>query len=138
MGDHVGCGVINVGSFSAVRPMHAVTAYSMSKAGLEALTKCAALELAPRGIRVNAIHPATVATNIHKRAGMSEAAVEKYIEDNKAVHPLGRAGTPEDCAELIVFLASEGASWMTGECITLDGGRSLLAPVSNQLSGPSN
>jgi NAD(P)-dependent dehydrogenase (short-subunit alcohol dehydrogenase family) len=64
-------------------------------------------------------------TNLHRRGGMDETRYAEFLERSKTTHPLGRPGRPEEVAELIVFLASDRASWMTGETIPIDGGRHL-------------
>ena len=97
--------------------------YCVSKAGLDQLTRCAALELAPRGIRVNAVNPGVVITEIHKRGGMNEEEYAAFIERSKETHPLGRVGEAHEVAELILYLASERASWITGVTYSIDGGR---------------
>jgi len=117
--------VVNVSSVTGLRSFPGVLAYCVSKAGLDQLTRCAALELASKGVRVNAVNPGVVVTEIHKRGGMSEADYASFLERSKTTHPLGRPGNPIDVAEMILFLASEKASWMTGETIAIDGGRHL-------------
>ena len=81
------------------------------------------MELAPKGIRVNAVNPGVVVTNLHKRGGMNEEDYEKFVENAKNTHPIGRAGTPEEVADLIFFLASDKAGWITGATYEIDGGR---------------
>lgn len=115
--------VVNVSSVTGPRAFPNVLAYCVSKAAIDQLTRCSALELAPKGVRVNAVNPGVVVTNIHKRGGMSEEAYEKFLENSKTTHPLGRVGTPEEVAELIYFLASEKAGWITGATYEIDGGR---------------
>jgi len=115
--------IVNVSSVTGPRAFPNVLAYCVSKAGIDQLTRCSALELAEKGIRVNAVNPGVVVTNIHKRGGMKEDAYEKFLEHSKTTHPLGRVGTPEEIAELIFFLASEKASWITGGTYEIDGGR---------------
>lgn len=115
--------VVNVSSVTGPRAFPNVLAYCVSKAAIDQLTRCSALELAPKGVRVNAVNPGVVVTNIHKRGGMSEEAYEKFLEHSKTTHPLGRVGTPEEVAELIYFLASEKAGWITGATYEIDGGR---------------
>lgn len=115
--------IVNVSSVTGLRAFPGVLAYCVSKAGLDQLTRCAALELAPKGIRVNAVNPGVVVTNIHRRGGMSETDYETFLEKSRTTHPLGRAGEPEEVAELILFLASEDASWITGATYSIDGGR---------------
>lgn len=117
--------IINVSSVTGLRSFPGVLAYCVSKAGLDQLTRCAALELAPKGVRVNAVNPGVVVTEIHKRGGMSEADYEKFLEHSKTTHPLGRVGDPNEIAELIFYLASGKASWITGATYSIDGGRAL-------------
>ena len=97
----------------------------MSKAGLDQLTRCAALELAPKGVRVNAVNPGVVVTEAHVRGGMDPAAYDQFLERSRTTHPLGRVGQPEEIAELIAFLASDRASWITGATYNIDGGRNI-------------
>lgn len=117
--------VVNVSSVTGLRAFPGVLAYCVSKAGVDQLTRCAALELAPHGIRVNAVNPGVVVTNLHRRSGVNEENYAAFLERSKQTHPLGRAGTPEEIADLIVFLASARAGWITGETISIDGGRHL-------------
>ena len=97
----------------------------MSKAGVDHLTRCAAIEMAPRGVRVNAVNPGVTVTNLHRRSGMAETQYAAFLERSKETHPLGRPGQAEEIAALILFLASDRAGWMTGETIPIDGGRHL-------------
>jgi NAD(P)-dependent dehydrogenase (short-subunit alcohol dehydrogenase family) len=83
------------------------------------------LELATKGVRVNAVNPGVVVTQIHKRGGMSEADYEKFLERSKTTHPIGRVGEASEIAELVFYLASEKASWITGATYQIDGGRAL-------------
>jgi NAD(P)-dependent dehydrogenase (short-subunit alcohol dehydrogenase family) len=115
--------IVNVSSVTGLRAFPGVLAYCVSKAGLDQLTRCAALELAPRGIRVNAVNPGVVVTEIHKRGGMTDAAYESFLEHSKQTHPLGRVGDPKEVAELIHYLASDKAAWITGATYSIDGGR---------------
>jgi len=117
--------IVNVSSVTGLRSFPGVLAYCVSKAGLDQLTRCSALELAPKGVRVNAVNPGVVVTEIHKRGGMSEADYEKFLERSKTTHPLGRVGKPSEIADLIFYLASESASWITGATYQIDGGRAL-------------
>jgi NAD(P)-dependent dehydrogenase (short-subunit alcohol dehydrogenase family) len=117
--------VVNVSSVTGLRAFPGVLAYCVSKAGMDQLTRCAALELAARGVRVNAVNPGVVVTNLHRRSGVNEENYAAFLERSKETHPLGRAGEPEEIAELIAFLASERAGWITGETISIDGGRHL-------------
>ena len=115
--------IVNVSSVTGSRAFPNVLAYCVSKAATDQLTRCTALELAPKGIRVNAVNPGVVVTNLHKRGGMSDDDYVKFIENAKNTHPIGRPGNAEEVAELINFLASEKASWITGVTYEIDGGR---------------
>ena len=117
--------VVNVSSVNGMRSFAGVLAYCVSKAGVDQLTRCAALELAPLGVRVNAVNPGVTVTNLHRRSGMPEAQYAAFLERSKTTHPLGRPGSPEEIASLILYLASDRAGWMTGETIPIDGGRHL-------------
>lgn len=117
--------VVNVSSVTGLRAFPGVLAYCVSKAGVDQLTRCAALELAPKGVRVNAVNPGVVVTNLHRRSGMAEDNYASFLERSRATHPMGRPGTPEEIAELIFFLASPASGWITGETISIDGGRHL-------------
>jgi len=117
--------VVNVSSVTGLRAFPGIVGYCVSKAGLDQLTRCAALELAPQGVRVNAVNPGVVVTDLHRRAGFTEETYAAFLERAKQTHPLGRPGDPEEIADLIAFLASENAGWITGETISIDGGRHL-------------
>jgi len=115
--------IVNVSSVTGLRAFPGVLAYCVSKAALDQLTRCAALELAAKGVRVNAVNPGVVVTQIHKRGGMSEEAYAAFLEHSKQTHPLGRTGRPEEVADLVLYLASDQASWITGATYSIDGGR---------------
>ncbi len=115
--------IVNVSSVTGLRAFPNVFAYCVSKAAVDQLTRCAALELAPKSVRVNAVNPGVVRTNLHRSSGMSEDAYAAFVERSKTTHPLGRIGEPEEIAELILFLASSKAGWITGVTYSIDGGR---------------
>ena len=114
-----GGSIINIGSMASVRYSAGATAYAATKAAVTGVTGVLAVELAPRNIRVNQINPGAVDTEGARAVGaMSEAARAAYVQRT----PLGRLGTPADIASLAVFLASDAASWITGEVIAVSGG----------------
>ena len=115
--------IVNVSSVTGLRAFPGVLAYCVSKAAVDQMTRCAALELAPKGIRVNAVNPGVVRTNLHRRSGMDDTAYEAFAEHSRSTHPIGRIGTPEEIANLILFLASDRAEWITGVTYSIDGGR---------------
>jgi len=117
--------VVNVSSVNGLRSFPGVLAYCVSKAGVDHLTRCAAIEMAPIGVRVNAVNPGVTVTNLHRRSGMGEEQYAAFLQRSKETHPIGRPGRPEEIADLILFLASDRAGWMTGETIPIDGGRHL-------------
>jgi len=115
--------VVNVSSVNGQRSFPNVLAYCSSKAALDHMTRCAALELASKGVRVNAVCPGVTITELHRRGGMDEATYQKFLEHSKETHPLGRVGNPEEVADLVLFLASPRAGWITGVTYLIDGGR---------------
>jgi NAD(P)-dependent dehydrogenase (short-subunit alcohol dehydrogenase family) len=115
--------IVNVSSVTGLRAFPNVFAYCISKAAVDQLTRCAALELAPKGVRVNAVNPGVVRTNLHRNSGMNEDSYGAFVERSKTTHPLGRIGEPEEIADLILFLASSRAGWITGVTYSIDGGR---------------
>ena len=115
--------IVNISSVTGLRAFPNVLAYCVSKAATDQFTRCTALELAPKGVRVNAVNPGVVVTNLHKRGGMGEEQYVQFIENARNTHPLGRAGAAEEVAELVAFLASEKAGWITGATYPIDGGR---------------
>ena len=115
--------IVNVSSVTGVRAFPGVLAYCVSKAGLDQLTHCAALELAPKGVRVNAVNPGVTVTELHRRGGMDDQAYQAFLERSKTTHPIGRVGEAKEIAELILFLASPHAGWITGVTYSIDGGR---------------
>ena len=113
--------LVSISSLNARQPAAGMSAYCAAKAGLSMLTQVAALELGPRGIRVNAVAPGFVHTPLTEPAAMVPGVVEEYLENTA----LGRAGTPEDIAGAVLYLCSPAASWLTGEVLDLNGGAHL-------------
>jgi NAD(P)-dependent dehydrogenase (short-subunit alcohol dehydrogenase family) len=115
--------VVHVSSVTGIRAFPGVLSYCVSKAAVTQLTYCSALELAPKGVRVNAVCPGVVRTQLHRTGYMNEEQYAKFLEHSKTTHPLGRVGEPEEIADLIAFLASPKAGWVTGVAVAIDGGR---------------
>jgi NAD(P)-dependent dehydrogenase (short-subunit alcohol dehydrogenase family) len=88
--------IVNVSSVTGLRAFPGVLSYCVSKAGLDQLTRCAALELAPKGVRVNAVNPGVVVTGLHRKSGMDEEVYANFLERSKTTHPIGRVGQPEE------------------------------------------
>jgi len=115
--------IVNVSSVAGTRSFPNVLAYCVSKAAVDQLTRCSALELGSKGVRVNAVNPGVVVTNLHTRSGMDDVVYKAFLERAKETHPIGRPGKPTEVAELIHFLASDNAAWITGVTYEIDGGR---------------
>ena len=120
--------IVNVSSIAGLRAYPGALAYKMSKAAMDQMTRCTALELAPKRIRVNSVNPGVIVTDIFAKSGMSDKAVDKFMERAKKSHPLGRPGRVDEVAKAISFLASEDASFITGQTLAIDGGRSVQCP----------
>lgn len=114
--------IINMSSVNAHFGLHDHVAYSVSKGGIAQITKAAAVSLAKYGIRVNAIGPGTINTDIVKAVADNPAAMKKILGRT----PLGRMGEPSEVASIAAFLASDDASYVTGQTIFPDGGRMFL------------
>jgi glucose 1-dehydrogenase len=114
--------IVNMSSINAMVAIPNQIPYAVSKGGLNQLTKVAALALAPHGIRVNAIGPGTIMTDL-ARTVMTDKAMERRILSRT---PLGRCGDPSEVASIAAFLASDDASYLTGQTIYPDGGRLAL------------
>jgi NAD(P)-dependent dehydrogenase (short-subunit alcohol dehydrogenase family) len=118
--------VVNLSSVASNRPYAGLAAYCVSKAAVDMLTRCAALDFAPDGVRVNAVNPGVVVTELHTVTS-AVADYPAFLERGKATHPLGRVGSVEEVAGLVLFLLSDEASWITGACMPIDGGRALVS-----------
>ena len=119
--------IVNVASVAgAVRPYPGLAAYCVSKAAVEMLTRCSALDFAPFGVRVNAVSPGVVVTELHT-VTHAVADYPAFLERGKATHPIGRVGQPGEIATLILYLLAEEAGWVTGANVSIDGGRALMS-----------
>lgn len=140
--------IVNVSSVCGLRAFPNVLAYNISKSAVDQFTRCVALELAPKKVRVNSVNPGekrfslfhvidesplsiisgVTVTDLHKRGGMDEETYAKFLEHCKATHALGRPGTVQEIAGVITFLASSSASFITGATLPVDGGRHAMCP----------
>jgi NAD(P)-dependent dehydrogenase (short-subunit alcohol dehydrogenase family) len=118
--------VVNLSSVAATRPYAGLAAYCVSKAAVDMITRCAALDFAPDGVRVNAVNPGVVVTELHTVTG-AVADYPAFLERGKSTHPIGRVGRADEVAALILFLLSDEAGWITGACMPIDGGRALAS-----------
>lgn len=117
-----GGAILNISSMAGMSGSRGTAAYTSSKWGLRGLTKTAAIELGPSGIRVNSVHPGVIDTELLTSTGRTR---EQFLEKWESRLLVPRLGTAEDVAELVVFLASEEAAYLTGSELVIDGG--LLA-----------
>ena len=118
-----GGAIINLASVQGLQSMPLVPAYAASKGGILSLTRQMALDYAPENIRVLAVCPGTIDTNmVRTMAALEPGNVEDTLREWGKGHPIGRIGTGKDIANVVLFLASEKASLMTGEYVCVDGG----------------
>jgi NAD(P)-dependent dehydrogenase (short-subunit alcohol dehydrogenase family) len=122
--------IVNIGSTLAHRSGPGSAVYVATKAAIEGFTRALAVELGPAGVRVNAVVPALVDSEIYTAAGMPDEAYQALKARRATTYPLGRIGRPADVAAMVRFLASDEAQWITGICCPVDGGSgaSLLDP----------
>jgi NAD(P)-dependent dehydrogenase (short-subunit alcohol dehydrogenase family) len=118
-----GGSVVNMSSVNAVMAIPSIASYNMSKGGINQLTRAMALALADQGVRVNAVAPGTIATELAAKAVLTSEEAKARILSRT---PLRRLGTPDEIADVVAYLASDASSYLTGEIITADGGRSAL------------
>jgi NAD(P)-dependent dehydrogenase (short-subunit alcohol dehydrogenase family) len=129
-----GGAIVNVSSIAGVLTHRWMTAYCVSKAGLDMLTRCAADDLGEHGIRVNSVRPGIVQTDLAAPLVTNEAARAEYLR----LMPVSRIGKPDDVGGLVAFLLSDEAAWITGQCVAVEGGHTLragpdLVPLFRQL-----
>ncbi len=119
--------IVNVSSVAGgVRPYPGLASYCVSKGAVDMLTRCSALDFAPFGVRVNAIAPGVVVTELHTVTN-AVADYPAFLERGKTTHPIGRVGNAEEVATLMLYLASDEAGWVTGANVSIDGGRALAS-----------
>ena len=115
--------IVNMSSVNGVLAIPTIASYNVSKGGINQLTRVMALALADKGIRVNAVAPGTIATELAAKAVLtSEEAKQKILSRT----PMKRLGEPSEIADVVAWLASDAASYVTGEIVTVDGGRMTL------------
>ena len=123
--------IVNVSSVNGIRSFPGVLAYNSSKSALDQLTRCSALELAAKGVRINSVNPGVTRTELHLAGGLDDDRYAAFVEaaaparGSRTTHPIGRIGKPEEVADLALFLLSDDAGFCTGVTIPVDGGRHL-------------
>jgi NAD(P)-dependent dehydrogenase (short-subunit alcohol dehydrogenase family) len=122
-----GGSIVNTSSVQAHVGFVGWAGYAASKGGIDALTRQAAVEYASKGIRVNAIVPGTILTEMNERIMQESDDPERVMSDWVAMHPIRRVGMPDEVAAAIVFLASDESSFVTGELLRVDGGMIVQA-----------
>lgn len=126
---HGGGSIVNIGSIEgdACNPEHA--AYAATKSGVHGLTRAAAVDLGPRGIRCNAIAPGWIDTPLNAAYVDAHPDRRRVVDELSKLHPIGRVGSPTDVAQVAVWLAGDGSRFVTGQVITVDGGRTVKPPL---------
>jgi NAD(P)-dependent dehydrogenase (short-subunit alcohol dehydrogenase family) len=120
--------IVNISSVAGLRAFPGATVYCMTKAALDQFTRCLALELALKNVRVNAVNPAAITTNFLQATGLSDAQANEYLEKAGPMHAMGRVGNVTETAHAIAYLASDMATFVTGTTLAVDGGRAIMCP----------
>ncbi|GMR52344.1 hypothetical protein PMAYCL1PPCAC_22539 [Pristionchus mayeri] len=128
--------VVNVSSIAGPCAFPGLSYYCMSKAAVDQFTKCLALEMAPHGVRVNAVCPGVIITGMQQKNAQSEEQYQMFLRKCSITHALGRAGTVEEVARAIHFLAGPDSSFTTGDLLKIDGGRGIMIPSNSQVKIP--
>ncbi len=125
-----GASVVNISSIASRVPGRSI-AYSVSKAGVDMLTEFLAGELGPYKIRVNAVNPGLVETHLHldSKVVPSQEVYQQMLQKSEPKYPIGRIGKPEDIAQMVHFLLSDKASWITGSIFKVDGGTTVFNEI---------
>ncbi|CAG2109563.1 unnamed protein product, partial [Medioppia subpectinata] len=127
--------IVNISSIASMLPNPAFMVHCMAKSAMDMFTKCLAIQLGPKGIRVNSVNPGATRTPVFERNGRTEF-LDFLVNYCREKYPLGRIGEPQDMAEAVAFLASErSASFITGLIMPVDGGALLVAPNLMNLNG---
>ncbi|CAG2111611.1 unnamed protein product [Medioppia subpectinata] len=124
--------IINISSIAGIQSSGGISPYHMSKAALDMFTKCIAVDLGPKGIRVNSVNPGAIRTAIIRDSKMTEQQTQSLWDRVKSRYPVGRCGEPLDIANTVPYLASDHASFITGTIMVADGGH--LAANSGGIS----
>lgn len=127
--------ILNISSVAGLRPTPNGMSYSISKAGLDQFTKCCALDLASKGIRVNSINAAVVRSPFAETIGLSKEAAAVFFDKAGETYPLGRVGETSDVSMAIAYLASDSASFITGILMPLDGGSMINGLSTVNMNG---
>ncbi|PIF90603.1 NAD(P)-dependent dehydrogenase (short-subunit alcohol dehydrogenase family) [Acidovorax sp. 62] len=122
-GGHGGGAIVNMSSVNGVLTIPSISSYNVSKGGVNQLTRVMALALADKNIRVNAVAPGTIATELAAKAVLTSDEAKSKIMSRT---PMKRLGEPSEIADVVAWLASDAASYVTGEIVTVDGGRMTL------------
>ena len=119
--------VVNISSVTGMQSFANSMAYCASKAALDMMTRCAALDLAEHKVRVNSLNPGVVRSQLQRTGGMTEENYTKFLERSKVTHPLGRVGEADEVAQAVLFLSDkEKSGFITGSILPIDGGRLCL------------